>query len=47
MNNRILILVMLALGVSLGINPYTSKINTGLFKGTTWLFSGIMSKLLK
>ena len=47
MNDRILILLMSTLGIGLAINPYTSKINPGLFKGGAWLFSGIISRLLK
>ena len=47
MNERILIIVMSALGIGLAINPYTDSINPRLFKGTAWLFSGIISKLLK
>ena len=47
MNEKILIVAMSALGIGLSINPYTGSINPGLFKGAAWLFSGIISKLLK
>jgi hypothetical protein len=47
MNDRLLILLMSTLGIGLAINPYTSSINPGLLKGATWLFSGIISRLLK
>ncbi len=47
MNDRILLLLMTTLGIGLAVNPYTNVINPGLFKGATWLFSGIISKLLK
>ena len=38
MNDRILILLMSILGIGLAINPYTNKINSGLFKGAVALF---------
>ena len=38
---------MSALGIGLAVNPATSGINTGLFKATTWLFRGIIFRLLK
>jgi len=47
MSDKILILLMSTLGIGLALNPYTSVINPGLFKGATWLFSGIISRLLK
>jgi hypothetical protein len=47
MTDRVLILVMSALGILLAMNPSTSKIDSGLMKGPTWLLSGILSKLLK
>ena len=47
MTERLLIVVMLALGFGLAINPYTSSMNPGLFKGLTWLFSGLISRLVK
>jgi hypothetical protein len=45
--NQLLMVVMSAVGVGLAFNPATNGINTGLFKGYTWLFSGIVSQLLK
>ena len=47
MDDRLLLLLMSALGIGLAINPYTNKINPGLFKGAAWLFSGIVSRYLK
>ena len=47
MQNQLLILLMTALGIGLAVNPATSAINPGLFKGVTWLFRGIVLKLLK
>jgi hypothetical protein len=47
LKDRILIIVMSALGIGLAINPYTGRINAGLFKGTAWLVSGLISKLVK
>jgi hypothetical protein len=47
MSERLLIILMSALGIGLAINPYTSGINPGLLKGTAWLFAGIVSKLIK
>lgn len=38
---------MSSLGIGRALNPATGGINPGLFKGTTWLFSGIVSRLLK
>ena len=47
MSDKLLILLMSALGIGLAINPYTNSINPGLFKGTTWLVSGIISRFVK
>ncbi len=47
MTGQLLILLMSAVGIGLGINPVTSKINPGLFKGATWLFRGIVFRLVK
>ena len=47
MTGQLLILLMSALGIGLAINPTTSSINPGLFKGAAWLFRGIVFKLLK
>ena len=47
MRNQLLIILMSALGIGLAINPATSAINPGLFKGATWLFRGIVFKFLK
>jgi hypothetical protein len=43
MTKPLLIVLMSALGIGLGLNPATGGINPGLFKGSTWLFSGIVS----
>ena len=42
MTNQLLIVLMSALRIGLAVNPTTSEINPGLFKGATWLFSGIV-----
>ena len=47
MKGQLLIVLMSALGIGLAVNPATSGINPGLFKAATWLFSGILSRLLK
>ena len=47
MTNQLLILLMSALGIVLAVNPTTSAINPGLFKGATWLFRGIVFQLFK
>jgi hypothetical protein len=47
MTGQLLIVVMAALGIGLAVNPATSGINPGLFKGATWLFRGIVFRLLK
>ena len=47
MTGQILIILMSALGIGLAVNPTTSGINPSLFKAATWLFSGIVSRLLK
>ena len=47
MTNQLLIVLMLALGIGLAVNPATSVINPGLFKGATWFFRGIVFRLLK
>ena len=47
MTGQLLIVLMSALGIGLAVNPATSGINTGLFKATTWLFRGIIFRLLK
>ena len=46
MESQILILLMSMLGIGLALNPATDRINPGLLKGATWLFRGIISKLL-
>lgn len=38
---------MSGLGVGLALNPVTSGINSGLLKGGSWLFRGIVSWFLK
>ena len=38
---------MSALGIGLAVNPVTSRINPNLFKVATWLFRGIVFRLLK
>lgn len=47
MQNQLLIVLMSVLGAGLAVNPATSAINPGLVKGVTWLFRGIVLKLLK
>jgi hypothetical protein len=47
MTGQILIVLMSALGIGLAVTPATSGINPGLFKGATWLFRGIVFRLLK
>ena len=47
MTKQLLIVLMSALGIGLALTPATSGINPGLLKGSTWLFSGIVSRLLK
>ena len=47
MTDQLLIVLMSALGIGLAVNPITSGINPGLFKGATWLFRGIVFRLLK
>jgi hypothetical protein len=47
MNERLLMVLMTALGVGLALNPVAGKINPNLFKASTWLFSGIIFRLLK
>ena len=47
MTGQLLIVLMSALGIGLALNPATSGINPGLFKGVTWLFCGIVPHLLK
>ena len=47
MGGQLLIVLMSALGVGLAVNPATSGINPGLFKGATWLFRGIIFRFLK
>ena len=47
MTSQLLILLMSALGIGLAVNPATSGINPGLFKGATWLFRGIIFRILK
>jgi len=44
---QFLILLMPGLGIGLALNTTTSGINSGLLKGTTWLFRGIVFRLLK
>jgi hypothetical protein len=47
MTGQLLIVLMSALGIGLAVTPATSAINPGLFKGATWLFRGIVFRLLK
>lgn len=47
MIKQLLIVLMSALGIGLALNPATNDINPTLLKGGTWLFSGIVSRLLK
>lgn len=47
MTSQLLIVLMSALGIGLAVNPATSWINPGLFKGAAWLFRGIVFRLLK
>ena len=47
MTSQLLIVLMSALGINLAVNPVTSGINPGLFKGTAWLFRGIVFRILK
>lgn len=47
MTSQLLILLMSALGIGLAVTPATSGINPGLFKGATWLFRGIIFRILK
>ena len=47
MEGRLLIVLMSSLGIGLAVNPATSGINPGLFKGATWLFRGIIFRFLK
>jgi hypothetical protein len=46
MNKQSLIILMSALGIGLGLNPVTNNMNPGLVKGSAWLISGIISRLL-
>ena len=47
MTSQLLIVLMSALGTGLALNPATNKINPGLLKVATWLFRGIIFRLLK
>ena len=47
MTSQLLIVLMSALGIGLAAIPGTSDISPGLFKGATWLFRGIVFRLLK
>ena len=47
MTSQYLLLLMTALKISLAIILSTSGINSGLFKGTAWLFRGIVFRLVK
>ena len=47
MTSQLLIVLMTVLGIGLAVTPATSGINPGLFKGATWLFRGIVFRLLK
>jgi len=47
MTGQLLIVLMSALGIGLAVNPATSGITPGLFKGATWLFRGIVFRLFK
>lgn len=47
MTGQLLIVLMSALGIGLAVNSATSGINPGLFKGATWLFRGIVFRLLQ
>ena len=47
MTSQLLIVLMSALGIGLAVTPATSGINPGLFKGTAWLFRGIVLRVLK
>ena len=38
---------MSTLEIGLALNPATSPINAGLFKGATWLFREVVFRLLK
>lgn len=40
-------ILIVALGIGLAINPATSKINPGLFRGVELLIRGIHSTLFK
>jgi len=47
MTDQLLIILISTLKIGLAVNPTTSGINPGLFKGATWLFHGIVFQLLK
>lgn len=47
MTDRLLIVLMSALGIGLAVTPATSGVNPGLFKGATWLFRGIVFRVFK
>lgn len=47
MTDRLLLVLMVALGIGLAVTPATSRINPGLFKGAAWLISGILIRVLK
>ena len=47
MEGQLLIVLVSSLGIGLAVNPATSGINPGLFKGATWLFRGIIFRFLK
>ena len=45
MNNKILLLLMSAIGLGLSLNPVTNKLKPELVKGLFWLLSGSLWKL--
>lgn len=47
MTGQLLIILISALKIGLAVNPSTREINSGLFKDATWLFRGIIFRLLK
>lgn len=47
MKKQLLIVLMSGLGIGLAAYPATNGINPGLFKGATWLFRGIITKIIK
>ena len=47
MKKQLLIVLMSGLGIGLAVTPAINGINPGLFKGATWLFRGIITKIIK